>query len=56
MDLTTYLEKFKATKKVVEELNHTAHGYTVIEILCKEQNVNVEEIGPDEAITCIAAD
>ena len=30
MDLTTHFEKFKATKKVVEEPNHTEHGHPVI--------------------------
>ena len=55
MDLTTYFEKFKAVKKVVVELNHTHHGHTVVEILCKEQNVKPEEFGPDEAIKCFGA-
>ena len=39
MDLTTYFEKFKATKKIVEELNHTAHGHAVVKIIYKEQNI-----------------
>ena len=36
MDLTTYFKKFKATKKVIEELNHAAHGHAVIKIMCQE--------------------
>ena len=35
MDLTTYFKKFKAMKKVVEELNQTANGHVGREILCK---------------------
>ena len=46
MDLTTYVDKFKATKKVVEELNHIAHGHTVVEIMYKEQNLKIGDIGP----------
>ena len=55
MDLTAYFEKFKAMKKVVEELNHTAHVHTVVEIICKEQNLKVEDLGPEEATRFIAA-
>ena len=55
MDLTTYFEKFKATKKVVGEFNHTTHGHAVVEIMCKKQNVNVEEIGTGEAMKFIAS-
>ena len=54
MDLATYFKKSKAMKKVVEELNHTAHGHAIVEIMCKEQNVKVEELGPNEAIKFIA--
>ena len=54
MDLTTYFRKLEAMKKVVEEINHTAHSHTLVEIMYKEQNTNVEEIGPDEAIKFIA--
>ena len=42
-------------KKVVEELNHTAHGHATVEIWCKEQHVNVEELGSAEAIKRTAA-
>ena len=55
MDPTTYFEKFKAMKKVVEELNHTAHVHTVVEIICKEQNLKVEDLRPEEATRFIAA-
>ena len=55
MDLTTYFEKFKATKKVIEELNQRAHGHTVVEIICKEQYLKIEDIGPEEAARFIAA-
>ena len=54
MDFTMYCEKFKAMKKVVGELNHTAHGHTLVEILCKEQNLKIENIVPDEATQFIA--
>ena len=36
IDLTTYFEKCKAMKKVVEELNHTAHRHAVVKMMCKE--------------------
>ena len=55
MDLTAYFEQFKAMKKVVEELNHTAHGHAVVEIMCKEHNFKIEDIGPEEAAQFIAA-
>ena len=48
-------KKFKATRKVVEELNHTAHEHAVVEIMCKEQNLKIEDIGPKEAAQFIAA-
>ena len=55
MDLTTYFKNIKATKKAVEELNHTTYGHVVVEIIYKEQNIKVEEIGLDEATQFIAA-
>ena len=55
-DLTTYVKQFKAMKKVVEELNHTAHGHAVVEIMYKEQNVSVDDLGSAEAIIFIAGD
>ena len=55
MDLATYFKRFKAMKKVVEELNHTAHGHVVVEVLCKEEHINVEERRSAEAIKLIAA-
>ena len=55
MDLTTYFERFKARKKAVEELNHTAHGHAVVKIICNEQNLKIEDIRPEEAIQFIAA-
>ena len=36
IDPITYFGKFKAIKKFVEELNHTASGHVVVEIICKE--------------------
>ena len=50
MDLTPYFKTFKATKKVVEELNYTMHWNAVVEIKCKVQNIKVEELGPNEGI------
>ena len=49
MDLTAYCERFKAMKKVAEELNQTAHGHAVVEIIYKEQNLKVEDLGLKEA-------
>ena len=50
-----YFKTFKAMQKVVAELNHTAHGYAIVVILCKEQNLKIEDIGPKEATQFIAA-
>ena len=36
IDLTTYFGKFKTTKKIVEELNHTVHGHDVVKMIWKE--------------------
>ena len=44
-----YLKKFKATKKVVEELNQFTKGHTVVEILCKEKNHSTDGLQPAEA-------
>ena len=54
MDLTTYFEKFKATKELVEVLNRTTHRNAVVERLCKEQHVSVDDLGSAEAIKFIA--
>ena len=56
MDLTTNFKKFKAMKKVVEELTHSAHGHAVVEIMCKEQDVIIEKLEPVEGIKFIADD
>ena len=53
-DLTTYFKKFKAMKKVVEELNYTAHGHVVVEIKCKEQHVSADNLKSAEATKYIA--
>ena len=53
MYLTTYFEKFKATKKVVEELNQTANRHAVIEVLRKKKNTSVDGLGPAEAMKFI---
>ena len=55
MDLITYFEKFKTTKKAVEEPNHTAHRHAVVEIICKEQNPKIEDLRPKEATQFIVA-
>ena len=36
IDLTANFERLKATKKVVEELNHTLNGHAVVKILCMQ--------------------
>ena len=56
MDLITYFEKFKAMKEVVEEFNQTANGHLIVEILCREQNINADDLGPAEATQFIADD
>ena len=53
-NLTTYFEKFKATKKVFEELNQTINGHVVVEIPCKEQSSSVDGLEPAEATKFIA--
>ena len=49
-----YFKKPKGTKKVIEELNQTAHRYTVVEILRKEQNISADDLGPAETTKVIA--
>ena len=44
-----YLEKFKPMTKVVEKLNQTANGHTVVEILCKDLNISADGLRPAEA-------
>ena len=55
MDLTTHFGNFKVTKKVIEELNHTVHRHAVVKIMCKAQNLKLDDIGPEEAAQFIAA-
>ena len=54
MDLTTYFEKFKATKKVVKELNQSANGNANAEIMCRELDINPDDIEEAEATKFIA--
>ena len=42
MDLTTYFERFKAMKRVVEELNQSTNGHPFVEIICREQGINAD--------------
>ena len=53
MDLATYFEHFKATKKVVEELNQSVNGHTVVAILCREQKISADGLRLAEAMTLI---
>ena len=54
MDLTTYFEKFKAIKKVAEELNQSANGHAVVEKMCRELDINQDDIEEAEATKFIA--
>jgi hypothetical protein len=37
--ITTYFKKFEAMKKIVEELNQSANGHTVVDILYREHTI-----------------
>ena len=54
VDLPTCFEKFKAMKKVVEELSHTTHRHNVVKTLCKEQNNSVNGLEMADAVKFIA--
>ena len=52
MDLTTYFKKFKAMKKVVEELNQSVNGHSVVKMVCREQNISADGLRLAEAVNC----
>ena len=54
MDLIIYFEKFKAMRKVVEEPNQSANGHAIVEIMCRELDINLDDIEDAEATKFIA--
>ena len=56
MNLTSYFEHFKATKKAARELNQSTNGHTVVEILCRDQNISANGLEEAEKTKFIADD
>jgi hypothetical protein len=54
MDLTNYFKKFKARKRVVEELNQSVNGHAVVELVCREQSDSAVGFSKAEKTKCIA--
>ena len=54
MTKVVYFEKFKATKKAVEELKQTMNVHACMKILFKEKNISTDGLGRAEATTFIA--
>ena len=54
MNPTAYFEKFKAIKKVVEELNQSVNGHASVEILCWEQPIGADGLDVAEKTKLIA--